>query len=72
MRGGLARAVAPVLPPAAVPCAQAGLPLTPHPFRPQRRNCSYVVIGICYFAVAVAGFAMFGNTVTGNVLQSIP
>lgn len=30
------------------------------------------VIGACYFAAAIAGFSVFGNAVTGNVLQSIP
>ncbi|KAI7842476.1 hypothetical protein COHA_003830 [Chlorella ohadii] len=34
-------------------------------------SVTYIVIGISYFAVAIAGFAMFGNTVTGNVLQSL-
>lgn len=34
-------------------------------------SVTYIVIGTAYFAVAIAGFAMFGNTVTGNVLQSL-
>ncbi|GAB4816155.1 hypothetical protein N2152v2_003201 [Parachlorella kessleri] len=48
---------------------------TPPPVMVSMRKAitlTYAMLAAGYFGVGIAGFAVFGNTVTGNILQSIP
>jgi hypothetical protein len=49
-------------------CASS-LPLAP--VIAQGVNIAYLVALLCYFGVTIAGYAVFGNAVAGNVLESI-
>lgn len=52
---------------------QATLPYPPSTVQPMMRgvNLAYLAAFICYFGVSITGYAVFGNAVAENVLESI-